>query len=468
MGLSIIPAPFLTRYESKKIQSFLLKSSQERKLTALNEYLMHLRARHLSGETGGIIAICSTHRMVLEAAIDRAATEGDVLLVEATSNQVNQFGGYTGMRPSEFTDYIQSLAAAAGFPATHLIIGADHLGPHPWKKMPAAQAMKRATVLVKDCVKAGFNKIHLDTGMSCADDPKTPLPLNIIVERSTMLCLAAESQARRQPADRPLPVYVIGAEVPMPGGGLEDSSQLTVTSAEEVAHLLETTRACFLREGLMSAWERVVAVVVQPGVDFGNTQVARYRPKLAAELSSYHAVLPGMMTYEVHATDYQPPRAIKQLIMDHFTILKVGPCLTNAYREAVYALALIEMEWLGGKKGAILSGIRRTLESAMESQPEHWQTHYRGSATQVDFMRQYSYLDRIRYYWHSPEVVDAMRCLLSNLNRPIPHVLLRQYFPDIYPAIETGEIDPTALSLIKWRIRRTLTPFNRACRHSAA
>jgi D-tagatose-1,6-bisphosphate aldolase subunit GatZ/KbaZ len=401
--------------------------------------------------------------MVLEAALIEAKSRGDALLVEATSNQVNQFGGYTDMCPSDFADYIRSLATAAGFPLNRLIVGADHLGPHPWKNMPTAQAMQRAVTLAMACVKAGFNKIHLDTGVECADDPSTTLSLETIAERSAILCRAAESEARRQPTGRPLPLYVIGAEVPSPGGSLESTDNAEVTSAEDVVGMIEGICACFRRNDLADAWERVVAVVVQPGVDFGDRHVSRYRPEKAAELSAYHANLPGIMTYEVHAADYQTPDALMQMIRDHFTILKVGPCLTNAYREAIFALSHIETAWLEKKKGYRLSGISDSLASAMQAKPEHWQTHYRGSAAEVDFMRQYSFRDRIRYYWSSPEVVASVGRLLNNLNRPIPRTLLSQYFPDFYPVIQTGELRPAPLPLIRQRIRSALVPYTSAC-----
>jgi D-tagatose-1,6-bisphosphate aldolase subunit GatZ/KbaZ len=243
---------------------------------------------------------------------------------------------------------------------------------------------------------------------------------------------------------------------------------LIVTSREDIADLLDATKECFIQKGLMSAWERVVAVVVQPGIDFSDMQVARYRPQLAAELVAYHSSLPGIMTYEVHAADYQSETAIGKLVMDHFTIMKVGPCLTNAYREAIYALAQIEIDWLKGKKGYRLSGIRHILESVMKNNPEHWQNYYSGEPLEVAFLRQYSYRDRIRYYWNYPEVETAVKRLLKNLHRPIPFVLIKQYFPDLYPAIESGEISPTVYSLIKGRIGQTLAPYFRACKQSAA
>jgi D-tagatose-1,6-bisphosphate aldolase subunit GatZ/KbaZ len=429
----------------------------------VTDRLTGLRYDHLTGRIGGITAVCSAHRTVLEAAIEQAAADGDVLLVEATANQVNQFGGYTSMRPAEFVTFVQSLAAAAEFSLEKVLIGGDHLGPHPWRKAPAAQAMNHAMELVRECVAAGFCKIHLDTGVACADDPGSNLPMETTAERAAVLCRAAEAAADRLPANRSRPLYVIGAEIPPPGGALEDPAQLKVTTAGEVARTIAVTKRCFRSVGLEAAWERVMAVVVQPGVDFGDTQVACYRSDKAAALSASHATLPGIMTYEIHATDYQPPKALVRLVRDHFTLLKAGPCLTNAYREALSALSQIETDWLTGKRGVRLSGLREALETAMLSHPDHWRTHYRGSAADLHFLRHYSYRDRIRYYWDFPIVGQAVEQLLFNLDRSISPMLLSQYFPDLYPAIQTGELRPVSGSLIRQRIRSVLAPYSAAC-----
>lgn len=436
---------------------------QNRKPPELNDHLIHLRSRHLSGQRGGITAICSTHRTVLEAALGQAATDGDVLLVEATSNQVNQFGGYTGMRPSQFAAYVRTLADAAGLSPTRLIIGADHIGPQPWRQMPAARAMQEAVTLVQAFVKAGFEKIHLDPGTGCADDPVAILPVEVAAERSAVLCRAAETEARKKPQNSP-PLYVIGAEVPLPGGSYDGTGPVEVTAVTDVARVLEKFETAFRRNRLTAAWTRVLAVVVQPGVDFGDTQIARYRPGKTTELSAYHAKLPGMMTYEVHSADYQASAAIRRMIRDHFTILKVGPSLTNAYREAVFSLSSIENEWLANAKPSGQSKIRQTLDSAMRAQPEHWQAYYRGNAAETRFMRRYSYRDRVRYYWNCSEVAASVNRLLVNLDRRLPDVLIRQYFPDLYPAVESGDIAPLAPSLIQGRIRRALIPYIKACR----
>jgi D-tagatose-1,6-bisphosphate aldolase subunit GatZ/KbaZ len=151
------------------------------------------------------------------------------------------------------------------------------------------------------------------------------------------------------------------------------------------------------------------------------------------------------------------------MVRDHFTLLKAGPCLTNAYREALFALSHIEIDWLAGKHGVRLSGLREVLETAMLSHPEHWRPYYRGSSADLNFLRHYSYRDRIRYYWDFPIVRQAVDRLLFNLDRPIPLMLLSQYFPDFYPAIQTGELRPVPRSLIRQRIRSALAAYSAAC-----
>ena len=47
--------------------------------------------------------------------------------------------------------------------------------------------------------------------------------------------------------------------------------------------------------------------------------------------------MPGLV-FEAHSTDYQPPESLSRLVIDGFAILKVGPGLTFALREALYAL----------------------------------------------------------------------------------------------------------------------------------
>ena len=423
--------------------------------------LIHLKNQHLGGQIGGMLAVCSSHPMVLQAAMELAAAEERPLLVEATANQVNQSGGYTGMTPADFSAFIRRLSESTGLPIEQITIGADHLGPHVWRNEPAANAMAKAAELATHCVAAGFLKIHLDTGMRCADDPDIVLSPEVAARRAAALCLAAENAACDR-CDQNLPFYVIGNEVPPPGGGLEDDDHLTPTHPDNLLSSLALYEQAFRNAGLASAWQRVVAVVVQPGVDFGDRVIAVYDRDRAAALSACHASLPDFMTFEIHATDYQPPLALNQMVQDHFILLKAGPCLTFAFREAVYALANIEDELPGIHQ---CSNLRHVMETLMNDHPRHWQSHYpQDQAETLCFLRNYSYRDRIRYYWAYSEATDAFEHLIQNLRLPIPGALLRQFFPDLYPEIEGGALKPDPQTIIKRRIQNALNPYVKACR----
>src|SRR5215831_8714045 len=319
-----------------------------------------LRENRKSGK-GGTYAVCSVHPAVIDAAIQQSKADGSLLHIESTSSQVNQFGGYTGVTPAQFAEWIRSAAKNAGLSAEQVLLGGDHLGPFPWRNEPSISALEKACKLVRDCVAVGYQKIHLDASMACADDPKTGISESTIAARAAVLAQAAEQAHRELPPRAPRPVYVVGTEVPVPGGESNDTGAPVATKAKDVHRTLKAFQSAFQELGLESAWERVIALVVQPGVDFGSNSIFDYERGKAASLSAALDSHPGMV-FEAHSTDYQSPQALAQLVEDHFAILKVGPWLTFAYREAVLALAEIEREWLDGKK---TSHIRETLEEVM-------------------------------------------------------------------------------------------------------
>lgn len=69
-------------------------------------FLDNLAPAYVDGNPFSLYSVCSAHPLVLKAAVDQALADQSPLLVEATSNQVNQFGGYTGMRPAAFRDFV--------------------------------------------------------------------------------------------------------------------------------------------------------------------------------------------------------------------------------------------------------------------------------------------------------------------------------------------------------------------------
>ena len=80
------------------------------------------------GRGTGIYSVCSAHETVLKASMMQAKEDSSIVLIESTSNQVNQDGGYTGMRPQDFVDYVSALAQEMEFDSNMILLGGDHLG----------------------------------------------------------------------------------------------------------------------------------------------------------------------------------------------------------------------------------------------------------------------------------------------------------------------------------------------------
>ena len=428
--------------------------------------LLQIVQENLSGKHIGIFSICSANRFVLEAGMEQAARDESLLCIESTSNQVNQFGGYTGQTPADFSSFVKEIANAKGFPDDRILLGGDHLGPYVWRSERATSAMAKARDLVQSCLRSGYTKIHLDASMHCADDPgdhHRPLADETACARAAELCMAAEEARKSLPPGHPAPLYVIGTEVPVPGGEQKESQPPQVTSTEDLARTLDIARRAFFALGLEEPWKRVIAVVVQPGVEFGDSRIFAYDAAKAEPLAHYASEM-WHRVYEAHSTDYQTPEALHQMVCDHFAILKVGPWLTFAFREAVFALAQMEEEWLASKSQVKLSKVREALEAAMVENPSYWKNHYRGGKAELEFARKYSYSDRSRYYWPQPGAAHALQLLLDNLTaQPLPLSLISQYLPKQYAAIRESRLENHPRELIRSKILEVLEIYACAC-----
>ncbi|NMM40633.1 D-tagatose-bisphosphate aldolase, class II, non-catalytic subunit [Pseudoalteromonas arctica] len=420
--------------------------------------LQQLIAANKRGEKQGIYAVCSAHPLVLEAAILQAKHDNSYLLIEATANQVNQFGGYTGMLPADFMAFVEKLAAEQAFAIDKLILGGDHLGPVCWCDESAESAMQKAEQLIASYVSAGFKKIHLDTSMRCADD-ELILADETVATRAAQLCAVAEQTALDAFGHSDL-VYVIGTEVPPPGGADEQIDTLAVTETDHVASTLALHHDAFLRQGLSSAWQRVVGLVVQPGVEFDNTQVFDYDSAKAQQLKQYIKAVDGI-AFEAHSTDYQTPIAYQQLVNDHFAILKVGPELTFALREALFALSHIEDTLIGTEQ---CSHLRTVIDADMQQFPKNWQRFYQVDQSMQQLYRRFSFSDRIRYYWGQAGNQNAVEILFSNLQKqPIPLPLLSQYMPLQYLAVRNNTLQNSPKSLVLHHIMQVTSRYADAC-----
>lgn len=444
-------------------------------------YLAHLVKLQKQGIPQGLCSICSAHPFVIEAALEKGLHDNTYVLIEATCNQVNQFGGYTGMKPWDFVEFVCSIANTVRFPLEKIIFGGDHLGPNPWKDENAETAMAKACELVREYASAGFTKIHLDTSMYLADDPgdrTKPLDPRLVAERSAVLCSIVEevatenrtqkTEGKRQMGSEKLPpVYVIGTEVPVPGGIQGDSEELHITEAADFKETVKTSQEAFYKRGLFDAWERVIAVVVQPGVEYGDHAIYEYQREKARALCDTLKEFSSLV-FEGHSTDYQRPSQLKQMVEDGIAILKVGPALTFAMREAVFMLQSIENELLYNNSVFQRSNLINILDETMVNNPVYWKHYYHGNRNEVQFARKYSFSDRSRYYWTDPKVQQALHRLFNNLERiKIPLPLISQFFPRQYERIREGVLEADPKSLVKDRINDVLRIYSDAITHES-
>ena len=432
----------------------------------MSNRLLQVVTEQGQGKSGGIYSVCSANRYAIEAAMFQAKADKSEVLIEATSNQVDQFGGYTGMTPEQFATYVRDIASAVDFPFDRVLLGGDHLGPNTWQKEPAREAMAKARELIQAYISAGFTKIHLDASMRLGDDPggehTSPDPA-VAADRAADLCSVAEEAYSHGPSRSTPPLYVIGTDVPTPGGAQEALERLHITTVEEAELTIQLHQEAFAQRGLEAARERVIGVVVQPGVEFGDASVIGYQPAKARSLSQYIESHNGLV-YEAHSTDYQTQNALRQMVKDHFAILKVGPWLTFAFREAIFALANMETEWLAGQRSVTLSRIREVLEEVMVAHLEHWRKHYQGDDAQRQYARRYSYFDRVRYYWPRREVAESLNRLLGNLAEyPVPLTLLSQAMPAQYHAVRAGQLHNTPEELVRHKIMEVTGTYAYAC-----
>jgi len=413
------------------------------------------------GIAQGIYSACTANRYVIEACMEKALFSGSDVLIEATANQVNQLGGYTGMKPADFYSFVNEIAHSLNFPFDSLILGGDHLGPLIWKNEPSDLAIEKAKKLVRDYVFSGYTKIHIDTSMPLGDDLGR-IATNVIAERGAILCKAAEEafiERKNLFSNSVHPVYVIGSEVPIPGGSKDKEDNLRVTQTEDFHNTVKEFHEAFIKQGIENAWEQVVAVVVQPGVEFGDDNIHEYNRMEAQALSCALKEYPNIV-FEGHSTDYQDLEKLKQMVEDGIAILKVGPALTFALREALFALCHIETELLSDKYGVQLSFFIETLEKAMLKYPENWNKHYRGESWKLKIARRYSFSDRARYYLSLPEVCTSIDLLLQNLKTiEIPLTLISQFMPIQYKKIRKGMLKNDPELLLKDRVRDCIDDY---------
>ena len=412
----------------------------------MSETLKDIVTRNRAGERVAIPSICSAQPDVLRASMKWAERLDRPIVIEATSNQVNQDGGYTGKTARDFVADINDFAQAYGVDRDRITLGGDHIGPQAWRNMPPESAMEKARVLVQSYVEAGFQKIHLDCSEGCLDEPGQ-LDDFTTAERTADLASICE-----RASETPSLQYVIGTEVPPPGGARADESgDIPATAPESALKTLAAHEEAFTDRGLSDLKSRVAGLVVQPGVEFSPMLVHHFPidrdPGLREVMMSWPS-----LCLEAHSTDYQRPDVFGRLAELGFAFQKVGPALTFAYRQALYAIDFA-LQIQGKDIGLIPS-----MEKIMTANPAYWQGHYPIGDRVALHM---GLADRIRYYWTHP---DARQSVLDLREQASLHTfsdpLLQQVFsPQVLDRAET--LSGTQVQrLIDAQIEIALDPYD--------
>ena len=393
-------------------------------------------------------SVCSAHEDVLVASLLLAEALDRPLLVEATSNQVNHQGGYTGMTPADFIAHVRGLAKETGCDPDRLMFGGDHLGPQAWKKNPPAEAMADAHAMIEAYVKAGFTKIHLDCSEGCAGEPAQ---LSDAPAAARAAELAATAQAAA--SDEEALCYVVGTEVPPPGGARSDDEGIAPTPPERAEATLKAHEEAFRTAGLEDAWNRVRGLVLQPGLEFAPAHIDHFDTGQPDHLSPLLQQRPDLC-FEAHSTDYQRPEVYGDLGRRNFAILKVGPALTFAWREALYALSHM-LGWLVGS-----AHVSEAMDRLMLAEPGAWKGHYHGDAARQKLLRHFGYADRIRYYWARPDAQKAVAQVLEAFDAAdMPDPLVAQYLPEATRHRATDLPLPKARALLVAHVQEALLPY---------
>ena len=412
------------------------------------------------GRSVGIYSCCSANVYVIKAALLRGKQDNSCVLIDRTANQGDQYGGYTGMTPADFKKFVEGIADEIGFDKTRLFLGGDHLGPLTFASKNEEEAMKESDELIRAYVSAGFTKIHIDTSMRVADDDVNErLSDETIARRGARLAKVAEETFAELLKTNPNavePVYIVGSEVPIPGGqqGGAAAECVQVTKPEDFKATLATFEKAFKDNGLDHAWSNVIGIVVQPGVeekDAGCTEYDRSKAvELCAAIKDYDNIV-----FEGHSTDYQTKIKLRELVEDGIAILKVGPGLTFSMREALFALAYAEKELLGDKG----SNFMEVLDQAMLANPKYWQKHYVGTQDEINLKRKYSFSDRCRYYMPVESVAKAREQMIENLKDGVPLNLLSQFMPIQYTKVREGLLENNPEALIIDRVCNTIDEY---------
>ena len=339
-----------------------------------------------------IPSFCSSNSQVIEILFKFCKFHKVPLLVESTSNQVNQYGGYSNNTPKEFIKKIKKIAEKEKFNKKKLFFGGDHLGPLPWKLHKSREALRRSIRLIRSYINADYQKIHIDTSIKCLNDNK--INNKIVFERTALIF-------RKLNLDKYKNLFfVFGTEVPLSGGN--DKSKIKQTSITQIKEEHKNFK------NLLKSETNSFALVIEPGMKFMHNNVTK--PIFKNFVIKKKFSKKNNFIFEAHSTDYQQINTLKKLVSNNFKFLKVGPELTYELTRSILFMEKLE------KTLNYKSNFSKVLYLEMKKNRKYWLSYFNNKKKTVFDKIVKSKFDRTRYYLERKKVLKAINILKNNIN----------------------------------------------------
>ena len=348
-------------------------------------------------------SFCTSNLDVLKTAIYFCKKKNFPILIESTSSQVNQNGGYSGKKPKDFYYSVNKIAKQINFPEKKLYVGGDHLGPLPWRNLKANLALRNSVRLINDCLKSNYSKIHIDTSIKCSDD-KTLSAYEIYLRTKKILEKINKNKKLKKV------FLVIGTEVPLSGSN--DKSKLKLTSERQIFNDVKKFKKIKVNNG-------VFGLVIEPGMKFMHYQILS--PKFKNFKAKKSISKNHNFVYEAHSSDYQSLLSLKKLVKNNFKFLKVGPELTFYMTRGIFFMEDVEKKYFLKNR----SNIKKKIFIEMMKNRKYWSNYYSGKKKSLKKLIFNSRLDRMRYYLNKKNIEKSKKILKKNINKLDRRLILK-------------------------------------------
>jgi len=345
-------------------------------------------------------SFCTSNLDVLKIILFYSKKNNLPCLIECTSNQVNQFGGYTNKTPKQFSKEIISIAQKIRLGKKNLLLGGDHLGPLPWVKKNLKTSLKNSIKLINNFLDSNYCKIHIDTSVKCLDDKF--INHDKIFDRTKYILQNTKIKKKINKI-----FLVIGSEVPLSGSN--DRGPITITTNSRIKKEVEKFK---LLSKTLFKKRLSFGLVVEPGMRYLDYSISK--PKLTNFLDKKNFSIKNDFVYEAHSTDYQNFKVLKNLTKNNFKFLKVGPELTFQYSRSLMYMKKMEEKLIKKKK----SNFENQILNVMLNNNRYWKEYYK--VKNIKLKKKLilnSKLDRMRYYLNNKKIVRSIKILKQNINK---------------------------------------------------